>query len=77
MAPDRMARVVLGLVLAAILVTSYAIWPVCVALSPEDVASWRPPIEQRDDTMLVGRVFQQHDGQWYQCKTRIARAFFF
>jgi hypothetical protein len=70
-------RVVLAVVAAAALATGYALWPVCVALSAEDVAAFQPPIAERDDRMLFGRIFQQRSGQWYQCKTRIARAFFF
>lgn len=61
--------------LAAVLL-GYALWPVCIALSPEQVASSRPPLEQRDERAFFGPVFQQREGQWCQCKTRIARAFF-
>jgi len=52
-------------------------WPVCVALPANEVAKWNPPIAERDDTYLFGRTFQRRDGVWYQCKTRLARAFFF
>jgi len=72
-----MRRVAIGIVLVAALGASYAVWPVCVPLSAEALASFQPPIAQRTDTMLWGRIFQQRSGQWYQCKTRIARAFFF
>jgi len=72
-----MPRVVLGIVAMAALVVGYALWPVCVPLSAEDTASFQPPIAERTDTMLWGRIFQQRSGQWYQCKTRISRAFFF
>lgn len=57
--------------------TAFALWPVCVPLSSEQVAAFQPPITERTDTTLIGPVFQQRAGQWYQCKTRIARAFFF
>ena len=53
--------------------------PVCVLLSPEDVAraaEWQP-LEQRTDRQLHGPVFQQRDGRWYQCKSWISRQLFF
>jgi len=72
-----MLRVLLAIGAVAALATGYALVPVCVPLSAEDVASFQPPLAERDDRMLFGRIFQQRSGQWYQCKTRIARAFFF
>jgi hypothetical protein len=52
--------------------------PVCVAIPPEDLAGFTPPIEVRTDTDMIGeRVFQQRDGSWFQCKPWIARALFF
>jgi len=72
-----MLRIALVAVLVLGLGAGYALWPVCVPLSTEQVAAFQPPIAEREDSMLFGRVFQQRDGQWYQCKTRIARALFF
>lgn len=67
-----------GMVLFVVcLITGYALWPVCVPLSSEQVAAFQPPITERTDSFLFGRVFQQREGQWHQCKTRIARALFF
>jgi drug/metabolite transporter (DMT)-like permease len=75
-APLKRGLMLIGLSGAAIAVAvSYAAWPVCVPLS--NISDFRPPIEQRTDTHYFGRVFQQRGAQWYQCKTRIARAFFF
>ena len=72
-----MLRYALVTVVALALLTGYALWPVCVPLSQEQLASFQPPITERQDTMLFGRIFQQRSGQWYQCKTRISRAFYF
>ena len=72
-----MLRAVPGMIFVAALGTGYALWPVCVPLSAEAIASFQPPIAERNDTMLWGRIFQQRSGQWYQCKTRVSRAFFF
>ena len=51
--------------------------PVCVPLTAEDLTTFNVPIEQRTDRDFYLRVFQQRDGQWYQCKTWISRWFFF
>ena len=51
--------------------------PVCVPLSQEALGAFTVPIEQRTDRDFYLRVFQQRDGQWMQCKTRLSRAFFF
>jgi len=57
---------------------AWLLHPVCVAIPPEDLASFSPPIETRTDTDMIGeRVFQQRDGGWFQCKPWIARAMFF
>ena len=63
------------LLLAAL--AAWAAWPVCVPLPAEALAQFDPPITQRDDQFWHVRTFQQHGGQWHQCKPRIARAFFF
>ena len=54
-----------------------ALRPVCVALSPADLAAFDPPIETRTDHDFYLRVFQQMDGGWYQCKTWLSRRLFF
>jgi hypothetical protein len=71
-----MRRAVLWAICTFALAMGYALWPVCVPLSPEQVAASQPPLEQRSERALFGPVFQQRGGQWCQCKTRIARAFF-
>ena len=58
-------------------VLSFALRPICVPLSPADLAGFDPPIETRTDRDLYLRVFQQRDGQWHQCKTWLSRQFFF
>ena len=67
---------VLWALCALALTMGYALWPVCVPLSPEQVAASQPPLDQRNERAFFGPVFQQRGGQWCQCKTRIARAFF-
>lgn len=71
-----MAWVAASLLLVAAL-AAWAAWPVCVALSDEALASFHPPIAQRDDKVWHVRTFQQREGQWCHCKPRVARAFFF
>ena len=52
--------------------------PVCVAIPDEDLANFKPPIDTRTDTGMVGqRYFQKRDGGWFHCKVRIARQLFF
>lgn len=51
--------------------------PLCVPMSPEDIARSDPPIETRTDTGMLGqRYFQEIDGVWAHCKVRIARQIF-
>lgn len=56
---------------------AWALHPVCVPLSAEDLRGFNVPIEQRTDRDLYLKVFQRSDGRWYQCKTWISRQFFF
>jgi len=51
--------------------------PACVPLSPDSLQNFPTPIEQRTDRDFYVKVFQQRDGQWYQCKTWLSRQFFF
>jgi len=55
----------------------FLLQPVCVPLSEENLKSFNIPIEQRTDRDLYLKTFQKRGGQWYQCKTRISRFFFF
>ena len=66
--------------LGAMLVTgAYLLFrPVCVPIPDDTLAVFSPPIEERRETTFYGsRIFQQENGQWFQCKTWIARQFFF
>ena len=54
-----------------------ALRPVCVPLSPEDLAGFTTPIATRTDHDFYLQVFQRVDGRWYQCKTWLSRQFFF
>ena len=60
-----------------ILVSVLAFSPVCEPLTADFVAGFNPPIEQRTDKDFYMLVFQQRDGNWHQCKSRISRAMFF
>jgi len=67
---------IVGFLLIALTLT-ITLRPVCVPLSPEDLAGFNTPIETRTDHDFYLQVFQQVDGRWYQCKTWLARQFFF
>jgi hypothetical protein len=62
--------VVLGLL-------AWALHPVCVPLSAQDLRGFNVPIEQRADRDMYLQVFQWRHGQWYQCKTWLSRQLFF
>ena len=70
-------------VLAWLMITGVlllAVWslrPICVVLTPEQLAAFTSPLAERTDRDLYLRVFQQRDGQWLQCKTWLSRQFFF
>jgi len=68
-----------GLALVAVIavVATFALRPVCVPLSEQDLAGFNTPIETRTDHDFYLQVFQQAHGRWYQCKTWLSRQFFF
>ena len=72
-----MMRAAVILVAIVVLLGIAALRPVCVPLTQEDLAGFNVPIEQRTDRDMYLRVFQQRDGQWFQCKTWLSRQFFF
>ena len=52
--------------------------PVCVAIPDEDLSGFKPPIDARTDTGMIGQpYFQQREGVWFHCKVRIVRQMFF
>jgi hypothetical protein len=69
------AWIVTGVAFAGAL--AFALSPVCIALSDEDLAGFTAPIETRTDHDFYLQVFQRIDGRWYQCKTWISRQLFF
>ena len=77
--PRRRTRHLLALLGAALVTGAYLLFrPVCVPIPEDTLAVFSPPIEQRRETTFYGsRIFQQENGQWFQCKTWIARQFFF
>lgn len=71
---------VTGFVLAALIGAGvvFLFRPVCVAIDAETLALFDPPIEARRETTFYGSpLFQQKQGQWFQCKTWLSRQFFF
>lgn len=70
----KVSLLVAATVVAAV---AWALHPVCVPLSADDLKGFNVPIEQRTDRDLYLKVFQRRDGRWYQCKTWISRQFFF
>lgn len=72
-----MLRALIGMATFSILAAAYALWPVCVVIPHADLSNFRPPITDRTERDWHGKVFQLRGDQWYQCKTRIARAYFF
>jgi hypothetical protein len=72
-----MLRVLAGVVILGMSGGGYALWPVCAAIPATDLPDFKPPISERTERGWYGQVFQRHGDQWYQCKTRIARAYFF
>ena len=74
-------RMWISLTTGLAVIAASAAWflsPVCVAIAPEDLANFDPPIETRTETGMIGqRYFQQRDGGWYHCKVRMARQLFF
>ncbi len=72
----RLTLVLLAAALAAGAVFLFR--PVCVPIPEDALAGFSPPIEERRETTFYGSpIFQQENGQWFQCKTWIARQFFF
>jgi hypothetical protein len=72
-----MPKTFIAIILVAAGLIAWILRPVCVPLSPEDLAGFNVPIEKRTDRDLYLRVFQQRHGQWHQCKTWLSRQFFF
>ena len=70
-----MLALAIGAVIGALAL--FALRPVCVPLSADDVAHFNTPIGTRTDRDFQLQVFQQTDGRWYQCKTWLSRQLFF
>jgi hypothetical protein len=71
----KTALLIVVVVLAALLLLFR---PVCRPIEDSSLANFDPPIETRQDENFYGlKTFQQKDGSWLQCKTWIARQFFF
>ena len=71
----RFGWIAIALVIGAAL--AFALRPVCVPVSADDLAAFNTPIETRTDHDFYLQVFQQMDGRWFQCKTWLSRQFFF
>jgi len=70
-------RIVILVLYTGLLVLFYR--PVCVLLSQDTLKGFNVPIQQRihERDSYYLRIWQQRNGQWYQCKTYISRLFFF
>lgn len=55
MTPNRV-RASLLTVAVFIAVAAFVLWPVCVPLSSEQAAALQPPLSERKDTYLWGRI---------------------
>jgi hypothetical protein len=62
---------------AAAGLAAYGLAPVCEPLSGEQTGLMRPRPAERSDRDLYLQVYQQRDGRWFECKTRLSRLFFF
>ena len=72
------SRILSWLMFAGVLLlVAWSLRPVCVVLTPEQLAAFTSPIAERTDRDMYLRVFQQRDGEWLQCKTWLSRQFFF
>jgi hypothetical protein len=69
-------RVALGAVGALVLAYVLLAHPVCDPIPPDELPAFETvmPIAAR---AAAGEPFREFDGRWYQCKSYIARAFFF
>lgn len=67
-------KLAVGILIAVAIAGAFALRPVCVPVNP---AGFNSPIETRTDRDFYLKVFQQRDGQWYQCKTWLSRQLFF
>ena len=81
MSRERQRRTRLTLALPSLALIAGAVFlfrPVCVPIDAETLVGIIPPIEERRETTFYGLpIFRQKNGQWFQCKTCIARQFFF
>ena len=64
-------------IMALVFVAGFTLRPICVVLTPEQLAGFTSPVAERTDRDMYLRVFQQRHGQWFQCKTWLSRQFFF
>jgi hypothetical protein len=71
-----MNKILIAVFIVLLAFLGFLFHPVCVPLSDEDVKSFNVPIEQVTDRDFYLKVFQNKNGQWYQCKTWISRFFF-
>jgi hypothetical protein len=70
-------RTPIVLVLAAIATAAWMLAPVCRPIANDALGEFNVPLEHRTDRDFYLKVFQQREGRWHQCKTRMSRIFFF
>jgi len=61
-------RIGIVVFLLIVILAVYLLWPVCVPMTNDEVASFNQvssiPIDKRTDRDLYIRVFQYRNGQW-------------
>jgi hypothetical protein len=68
-------QVALGLALCIGLFVLWVLSPVCVPIPDDDLLLFEES-HSLEERAARGEPFEQKDGRWYQCKLRLARAFF-
>ncbi len=68
-------QIALGLLLCVGLLVLYVLSPVCVPIYDADEPSFET-VRSLEERAARGEPFEQKEGKWYQCKSRLARAFF-
>jgi len=74
-------KLLVMVILVIVVGTLYFLWhPTCVPVSQEDLryisTNHYTPLEKRTDTAWGIKIWQQKNGQWYQCKAWFDRAMF-
>jgi hypothetical protein len=72
---NPLVQVGLGLLLCLGLLLVYVMWPVCVPIPDSEVPNFET-VRSLEERAAQGEPFEKKGAHWYQCKARLARAFF-